>query len=151
MFKEKQLKREYYNIINIISLNIDRYIEKDIIGKEMIVVYDDIIPDLFIKIPIDKDVINRYDLSDKVKTDEVLFDVYADRIKSVNVHFPNGKVVNFDVSYIEEMKDDMFYSCVWQVPLIQMDFNGIILDVSLLKLIKEGAKVYIRKYEGGIV
>lgn len=151
MFKEKQLKKEYYNIISIISLNIDRYIEKDIIGKEMIVVYDDIIPDLFIKIPINKDVIDRYGLSNKVKTDEVLFDVYADRIKAVDIHFPNGKVAGFEVSYVEEMKDDMFYSCVWQVPVIEMDFYGIILNVSLLKLIEEGAKVYIREYEGGII
>ncbi len=142
--------KEYYKIINIISTFIDKYVDCDIIGKELIVIYDDIIPDLFVNIKIDDDIKKRYKLREgKIK--EIMYDVYADRIKAVDVLFPNGEKKPFEVEYVIENEDNEYYSCEWQVPIIKYDFNSIFFNISLLDLIEKGAKVYIREYEGGII
>lgn len=140
----KHKDREYYRTISIISTHINKYVDYDIIGKEIIVVYDDIIPDLFINIPINKDVRERYDLSKKIE--KVMYDVYADRIKTVEILFPNGERECFKVDYIVEHKDNKFYCCEWQVPIIKIHFYDIVIDISLLELIDKGAKVYIKEY-----
>lgn len=145
----KKVMIETNKIINIISQSIDKYVREDIVGKEMIVIYDDILPDLFINMPMNDDVKSRYDISipKKIDIEYVLYDVYAENIKRVKVEFPNGDVEYFDTYYREGSRDDEFYCCVWEIPMITMEYNGVPLELSILDLIDKGAKIFIEKYE----
>lgn len=142
------MKYKKIRIINIISQKIDKYVREDIVGKEIIVVYDDILPDLFVDIPMDNDVKNRYGI-EKIENgiNSVLYDVYAESIKRVKVEFPNGDIEYFDTYYKRDSRDDEFYCCVWEIPMITMEYNGVPLELSILDLIDKGAKIFIEKYE----
>ena len=70
----KRVNIETNKIINIISQKINNYVSEDIEGKELIVIYDDILPDLFIWIPMNddvKDIMREYQL-DEVLNNEVI-------------------------------------------------------------------------------
>lgn len=142
------MKYKKIKIINTISQSIDKYVKEDIVGKEIIVVYDDILPDLFVDIPMNNDVKNRYGIK-KIGNDidSVLYDVYAENIKRVKVEFPNGDVEYFDTYYKRDSRDDEFYCCVWEIPMFTMEYNGVYLELSVLDLIDKGAKIFIEEYE----
>ena len=147
----KRVNIETNKIINIISQKINNYVSEDIEGKELIVIYDDILPDLFIWIPMNDDVKDKYDIyiPKKVVNDipYIHYDVYAENIKKVRLEFPNGDIEYFDAYWKEDNRDDEFYCCTWEVPMVNIEYNGVELELSLLDLIDKGVKVYIEKYE----
>ena len=59
----------------------------------------------------------------------------------------NGDIEYFDTYWKEDGRDDEFYCCTWEVPMVNIEYNGVELELSLLDLIDKGAKVYIEKYE----
>ena len=73
--------------------------------------------------------------------------MYAENIKKVRLEFPNGDIEYFYAYWKEDSRDDEFYCCTWEVPMINIEYNGVELELSLLDLIDKGAKVYIEKYE----
>ena len=147
----KRVNIETNKIINIISQKINNYVSEDIEGKELIVIYDDILPDLFVWIPMSDDIKDKYDIHipKKVVNDipYIHYDVYAENIKKVRLEFPNGDIEYFDAYWKEDNRDDEFYCCTWEVPMVNMEYNGVELELSLLDLIDKGVKVYIEKYE----
>ena len=149
MKSNKKVLIETNKIINSISLKIEKYISKDIEGKELIVMYDDILPDLFIRIPMNTDIKDRYDIHIPKKVDipYIHYDVYAENIKKVRLEFPNGDIEYFNTYWKEDNRDDEFYCCTWEIPMINIEYNGVELELSLLDLIDKGVKVYIEKYE----
>ena len=153
MKSNKKVLIETNKIINSISLKIEEYVSKDIEGKELIVMYDDILPDLFIWIPMNTDVMDRYDIHIPKKVVNnipyVTYDVYAENIKRVRLEFPINRVEYYNVYWEKDSRDDEFYCCTWEVPMIDIDYNGVKLELSLLDLINKGVKVYIEKYEIG--
>ena len=145
-----KVKIETNKIINSISQNINKYVKEDIIGKEVIVIYDDILPDLFVKIPLNDEVATRYNIKiPKILWRDVKnihYDVYAENIKKVRLEFPNGDIEYFNTYWKKDSRDDEFYCCTWEIPMINMEYCGVQLELSLLDLINKGVKVYIEKY-----
>ena len=137
--------RDICAVISLISSKMKD--SEEIIDKELMVMYDEILPDLYIDIELSEDIRNKYGISNKCKIDSVLYDVYADRIRKVKIYFPNSTVGYYDVTYVENEVDNDLYSCTWQVPIIKEEFGGIELDISLLELIEKGARVFIIRYE----
>ncbi len=137
--------RDKCTVISLISSKMKN--NEEILNKEMTVIYDEILPDLYVNIELNDVVRNKYDISKKCKINSVLYDVYADRIKRVKVVFVDGTIGIYDVNYIEKSRDDELYCCTWQVPMIKIEFGGVSLDVSLLDLMNKGVKVFIKEYK----
>ena len=116
----------------------DTITEDDIYYKEIILEYDDGVPDMFIKVPIEG---NEY-----IK--EVLYDIYSKRLYKVELHFPNGKEETFNiVGELDRYEHDEVFDIdlEWQEPLVGIEYYGI--QVSLFDLIHQGVKAYIVDYD----
>lgn len=127
--KLKEYIKEYSKICQTIT-------EDMLYCKEIIIEYDECIPDMFVKIPI-KD--NEY-------IDEVLYDIYNKRLKEVYLRFPNNEYeICKVVGEIDKIIYDDFCEITWQEPLIELSFYNI--KVSIYDLIAQGVRVYLTNYD----
>lgn len=129
--EEKRMKeyiREYVKVCDTICY-------EDIYMKEIIIQYDELIPDMFISISVDnKDVV------------EVLYDIYNRRLHEVLLKFPNGLEEKCKVNgKIEKRIVDELNDITWEEPLVKLKHYKI--DVSLFDLIAQNVKVYILDYD----
>lgn len=133
--KEDKKEKKYLMAYNKICNEIEN---EDIIGRELYIIWDEILPDLYVNIPVKG---NRY-------ISNVDYDIYAFKIKRVKIKFPNGKseVYNID-RVIEKEVDDGMYCCTWEEPMIKVNWNGLMMDVSLIDLLKmDNVKIFIDDY-----
>ena len=129
--EEKRMKeyiREYIKVCDTI-----RY--EDIYMKEIIIQYDELIPDMFISIPVDSKTI-----------DKVLYDIYNRRLHEVLLKFPNGLEEKCKVDgKIEKRIVDELNEITCEEPLVKLKHYKI--DISLFDLIAQDVKVYIVDYD----
>ena len=129
--EEKRMKeyiREYIKVCDTI-----RY--EDIYMKEIIIQYDELIPDMFISIPVDSKTI-----------DKVLYDIYNRRLHEVLLKFPNGLEEKCKVDgKIEKRIVDELNEITWEEPLVKLKHYKI--DISLFDLMAQDVKVYILDYD----
>lgn len=129
--EEKRMKeyiREYIKVCDTICY-------EDIYMKEIIIQYDELIPDMFINIPVDNKNVN-----------EVLYDIYNRRLHEVLLKFPNGLEEKCKVNgKIEKRIVDELNEITWEEPLVKLKHYNI--DVSLFDLIAQNVKVYILDYD----
>lgn len=131
---ERRLKeyiKEYQRVCNTIT-------ESDIYYKQIILEYNDGVPDMFIKISIEG---NEF-------VDNVMYDIYSKRLYKVELHFPNG--VKETLNIVGELDryehDEVFdIDLEWQEPLVGMEHYGI--SMPLFDLIHQGVKAYIVDYD----
>ena len=132
--KERKLKeyiKEYQRVCNTIT-------ESDVYNKQIILEYNDGVPDMFIEIPIEgNEFIN-----------SIMYDIYNKRLYKVELHFPNG--VKETLNIVGELDryehDEVFdIDLEWQEPLVGIEHYGI--QVSLFDLIHQGVKAYIVDYD----
>lgn len=129
--KEKRMKeyiREYIKVCDTIHY-------EDVYMKEIIIQYDELIPDMFINIPVDNKTV-----------DKVLYDIYNRRLHKVLLKFPNGLEEKCKVNgKIEKRIVDELNEITWEEPLVKLKHYKI--DVSLFDLIAQDVKVYILDYD----
>lgn len=129
--EEKRMKeyiREYIKVCDTICY-------EDIYMKEIIIQYDELIPDMFISISVDNKEINK-----------VLYDIYNRRLHEVLLKFPNGLEEKCKVNgKIEKRIVDELNEITWEEPLVKLKYYKI--DVSLFDLIAQDVKVYILDYD----
>lgn len=129
--EEKRMKeyiREYIKVCDTI-----RY--EDIYMKEIIIQYDELIPDMFISIPVDSKTV-----------DKVLYDIYNRRLHEVLLKFPNGLEEKCKVDgKIEKRIVDELNEITWEEPLVKLKHYKI--DISLFDLMAQDVKVYILDYD----
>lgn len=137
--EKKDRKKSEKEEIKLYTIFCEKATEEYIRRKEITIIYDEIIPDMFVKIPV-KD--NKY-------VEEIKYDIYADRIKRIRVKFPNGKRETFKISKIEEkIHKDGLYSVSWLEPYIVIKYCGMNIELSIIDLIlDEGVKVYLLEYD----
>ena len=132
--KERKLKeyiKEYQRVCNTIT-------ESDIYNKEIILEYNDEVPDMFIEISIEG---NEF-------VDSIMYDIYSKRLYKVELHFPNGikETLNIVGELDRYEHDEVFdIDLEWQEPLVGIEHYGI--QVSLFDLIHQGVKAYIVDYD----
>lgn len=129
--EEKRMKeyiREYINVCDTICY-------EDVYMKEIIIQYDELIPDMFISVSVDNKEVN-----------EVLYDIYNRRLHEVLLKFPNGLEEKCKVNgKIEKRIVDELNDVTWEEPLVKLKHYNI--DVSLFDLIAQNVKVYILDYD----
>lgn len=129
--EEKRMKeyiREYIKVCDTICY-------EDIYMKEIIIQYDELIPDMFISIPVDNKIV-----------DEVLYDIYNRRLHEVLLKFPNGLEEKCKIDgKIEKRIVDELNEITWEEPLVKLKHYKI--DISLFDLIAQDVKVYILDYD----
>lgn len=129
--EEKRMKeyiREYIKVCDTIHY-------EDIYMKEIIIQYDELIPDMFISIPVDNKIV-----------DKVLYDIYNRRLHEVLLKFPNGLEEKCKVDgKIEKRIVDELNEITWEEPLVKLKHYKI--DISLFDLIAQDVKVYILDYD----
>lgn len=132
--KERKLKeyiKEYQRVCSIIT-------EDDIYHKQIILEYNDGVPDMFIEISIEG---NEF-------VNSIMYDIYSKRLYKVELHFPNGikETLNIVGELDRYEHDEVFdIDLEWQEPLVGMEHYGI--QVSLFDLIHQGVKAYIVDYD----
>lgn len=132
--KERKLKeyiKEYQRVCNTIT-------ESDVYYKQIILEYNDGVPDMFIEIPIEG---NEF-------VSSVMYDIYNKRLYKVELHFPNGikETLNIVGELDRYEHDEVFdINLEWQEPLVGIEHYGI--QVSLFNLIHQGVKAYIVDYD----
>ena len=132
--KERKLKeyiKEYQRVCNTIT-------ESDVYNKEIILEYNDGVPDMFIEIPIEG---NEF-------VSSIMYDIYNKRLYKVELHFPNGikETLNIVGELDRYEHDEVFdIDLEWQEPLVGIEYYGI--QVSLFDLIHQGVKAYIVDYD----
>lgn len=130
--KIAEYNKEYLKICDSIKL-------EDIQSKELIVIYDDIIPDLFIKI----------DILDNKYVNEVYYDIYSSRINKIRVVYPNGVNETYSANEIilvaKEVNDEL-YTCSWEDMYILTKYNDYEIKINILDMINEGLSIYIEDY-----
>ena len=132
--KERKLKeyiKEYQRVCSTIT-------ESDVYYKQIILEYNDGLPDMFIEIAIEG---NEF-------VNSIMYDIYSKRLYKVELHFPNG--VKETLNIVGELDryehDEVFdIDLEWQEPLVGMEHYGI--QVSLFDLIHQGVKAYIVDYD----
>lgn len=129
--EEKRMKeyiREYIKVCDTIHY-------EDIYMKEIIIQYDELIPDMFISIPVDNKIV-----------DKVLYDIYNRRLHEVLLKFPNGLEEKCKVDgKIEKRIVDELNEITWEEPLVKLKHYKI--DISLFDLMAQDVKVYILDYD----
>lgn len=129
--EEKRMKeyiREYVKVCDTIC-------SEDIHMKEIIIQYDELIPDMFISITVNNKEVN-----------EVLYDIYNRRLHEVLLKFPNGLEEKCKVNgKIEKRIVDELNEITWEEPLVKLKHYNI--DVSLFDLIAQNVKAYILDYD----
>ena len=132
--KERKLKeyiKEYQRVCSTIT-------ESDIYYKQIILEYNDGVPDMFIEIPIEG---NEF-------VSSIMYDIYNKRLYKVELHFPNGikETLNIVGELDRYEHDEVFdIDLEWQEPLVGIEYYGI--QVSLFDLIHQGVKAYIVDYD----
>ena len=129
--KKKEYIKEYQRVCNIIT-------ESDIYYKQIILEYNDGVPDMFIEIQIEGNEL----------VDSIMYDIYNKRLYKVELHFPNGikETLNIVGELDRYEHDEVFdIDLEWQEPLVGIEYYGI--QVSLFDLIHQGVKVYIVDYD----
>ena len=129
--KKKEYIKEYQRVCDTIT-------EDDIYHKQIILEYNDDVPDMFIEIPIEG---NEF-------VDSVMYDVYSKRLYKVELHFPNGikETLNIVGELDRYEHDEVFdIDLEWQEPLVSIEYYGI--QVSRFDLIHQGVKAYIVDYD----
>ena len=129
--KKKEYIKEYQRVCNTIT-------ESDIYNKQIILEYNDGVPDMFIKIPIEGNEL----------VDSIMYDIYNKRLYKVELHFPNGikETLNIVGELDRYEHDEVFdIDLEWQEPLVGIEYYGI--QVSLFDLIHQGVKAYIVDYD----
>lgn len=129
--KLREYIREYQRVCNTIT-------ESDVYNKQIILEYNDEVPDMFVKIPIEG---NEF-------VDSIMYDIYSKRLYKVELHFPNGKEETFNiVGELDRCEHDEVFDIdlEWQEPLVGIEYYGI--QVSLFDLMHQGVKVYILDYD----
>lgn len=129
--KKREYIKEYQRVCNTIT-------ESDIYYKQIILEYNDGVPDMFIKIPIEGNEL----------VDSIMYDIYNKRLYKAELHFPNG--VKETLNIVGELDryeyDEVFdIDLEWQEPLVGIEYYGI--QVSLFDLIHQGVKAYIVDYD----
>lgn len=109
-----------------------------LVNKEIKIAFnEDMLPDLLVDFIIDNK-----------EVPIISYDVYADKIKEVTILFPNKIAEVHSVSnVITQERDNGFYTSTWQEPFVKIKYNDLQLEVSLLDLIDNGAKIYIKEYD----
>ena len=129
--KKKEYIKEYQRVCSTIT-------ESDIYYKQIILEYNDGLPDMFIEIAIEgNEFIN-----------SIMYDIYSKRLYKVELHFPNGikETLNIVGELDRYEHDEVFdIDLEWQEPLVGMEHYGI--QVSLFDLIHQGVKAYIVDYD----
>ena len=129
--KFKEYIKEYQRVCSTIT-------ESDVYNKEIILEYNDGVPDMFIEIPIEG---NEF-------VSSIMYDIYNKRLYKVELHFPNGikETLNIVGELDRYEHDEVFdIDLEWQEPLVGMEYYGI--QVSLFDLIHQGVKAYIVDYD----
>ena len=129
--KKKEYIKEYQRVCDTIT-------ESDVYNKQIILEYNDGVPDMFIEISIEG---NEF-------VDSVMYDIYSKRLYKVELHFPNGKEETFNiVGELDRYEHDEVFDIdlEWQEPLVGIEYYGI--QVSLFDLIHQGVKAYIVDYD----
>lgn len=132
--KEKKLKeyiKEYQRVCSTIT-------ESDVYYKQIILEYNDGVPDMFIEIPIEG---NEF-------VSSIMYDIYSKRLYKVELHFPNGikETLNIVGELDRYEHDEVFdIDLEWQEPLVGMEHYGI--QASLFDLVHQGVKAYIVDYD----
>ena len=132
--KERKLKeyiKEYQRVCDTIT-------ESDVYNKQIILEYDENLPDMYALIPIKN---NKY-------VDIVKYDLYVKRLYKVELHFPNGikETLNIVGELDRYEHDEVFdIDLEWQEPLVGIEHYGI--SMSLFDLIHQGVKAYIVDYD----
>ena len=132
--KERKLKeyiKEYQRVCNTIT-------ESDVYNKQIILEYNDGVPDMFIEIPIEG---NEF-------VNSIMYDIYSKRLYKVELHFPNGikETLNIVGELDRYEHDEVFdIDLEWQEPLVGIEHYGI--SMSLFDLIHQGVKAYIVDYD----
>ena len=132
--KERKLKeyiKEYQRVCSTIT-------ESDVCNKEIILEYNDGLPDMFIEIAIEG---NEF-------VNSIMYDIYSKRLYKVELHFPNGikETLNIVGELDRYEHDEVFdIDLEWQEPLVGIEHYGI--QVSLFNLIHQGVKAYIVDYD----
>lgn len=129
--KKREYIKEYQRVCNTIT-------ESDIYYKQIILEYNDGVPDMFIEIQIEGNEL----------VDSIMYDIYSKRLYKVELHFPNG--IKETLNIVGELDryeyDEVFdIDLEWQEPLVGMEHYGI--QVSLFDLIHQGVKAYIVDYD----
>ena len=129
--KKREYIKEYQRVCNTIT-------ESDIYYKQIILEYNDGVPDMFIEIQIEG---NEF-------VSSIMYDIYNKRLYKVELHFPNGikETLNI-VGELDRYEHDEIFDIdlEWQEPLVGMEHYGI--QVSLFDLIHQGVKAYIVDYD----
>lgn len=129
--KKKEYIKEYQRVCDTIT-------ESDVYNKQIILEYNDEVPDMFIEISIEG---NEF-------VDSIMYDIYSKRLYKVELHFPNGKEETFNiVGELDRYEHDEVFDIdlEWQEPLVGIEYYGI--QVSLFDLIHQGVKAYIVDYD----
>ena len=129
--KKREYIKEYQRVCNTIT-------ESDIYYKQIILEYNDGVPDMFIEIQIEGNEL----------VDSIMYDIYSKRLYKVELHFPNGikETLNIVGELDRYEHDEVFdIDLEWQEPLVGMEHYGI--QVSLFDLIHQGVKAYIVDYD----
>ena len=129
--KKKEYIKEYQRVCDTIT-------ESDVYNKQIILEYNDGVPDMFIEIQIEGNEL----------VDSIMYDIYNKRLYKVELHFPNG--VKETLNIVGELDryehDEVFdIDLEWQEPLVGIEHYGI--QVSLFNLIHQGVKAYIVDYD----
>lgn len=127
--KEKEYTSEYLKFCSIANVNLIK-------GKEIIIIYDDVLPDMYVNIIVDNKFIKA-----------INYDIYARRLKSVKLEFPNGDTEIFDITSVrEEYEKDGVCTLTWEVPMVSFTFHDMNIEISMHELMEQGIKVYIEDY-----
>ena len=129
--KKKEYIKEYQRVCDTIT-------ESDVYYKQIILEYNDGLPDMFIEIAIEG---NEF-------VNSIMYDIYSKRLYKVELHFPNGikETLNIVGELDRYEHDEVFdIDLEWQEPLVGMEHYGI--QVSLFDLIHQGVKAYIVDYD----
>ena len=129
--RQREYIREYEKVCDTIT-------KDDIYHKQIILEYNDGVPDMFIKISIEE---NKF-------VDSIMYDIYSKRLYKVELHFPNGikETLNIVGELDRYEHDEVFdIDLEWQEPLVGIEHYGI--QVSLFNLIHQGVKAYIVDYD----
>ena len=129
--KKREYIKEYQRVCNTIT-------ESDVYNKQIILEYNDGVPDMFIEIQIEGNEL----------VDSIMYDIYNKRLYKVELHFPNGikETLNIVGELDRYEHDEVFdIDLEWQEPLVGIEYYGI--QVSLFDLIHQGVKAYIVDYD----
>ena len=133
MMRGRMKKKEYE------SLYVDfceRACLEDVKGREIFVIYDEILPDMYVNISVNGKYVNAID-----------YDIYANRLRSVSIGFPSGAKFIYEISRIKICeRHDRLYDLKWEEPMIMLNLNGLEIEVSIIDLINQGIKVYLDDY-----